>query len=653
MGELHYPEPICLVASSGLNATLRLLHNPRAMVAVARGSRAAPRGTFLLIGVGRPTSVIFSSVTMQKSTSIFLLVCCAALRAESAPEARTVTSADLWRAQHFIIDLHQHIDCTTQRLTRAVKIMDAAGVGIGVNLTAGTVTPSSNGAPSEFEQNKKLADTLFPGRFLQYVNLDYADWDQPDFSARAVKQIEEGYRLGAAGFKEWKRLGLYLKDGKGQLLKVDDPKLDPVWERCGELGMPVSIHVADPKAFWLPYDSHNERWKELKDHRSWWFGDSNKFPPWKDLLEALNRVIARHPKTTFVCVHFANNAEELEWVDQSLGRYPNMMADLAARIPEIGRHDPEQVRRLFIKYQDRILFATDFQVLDRLILGSSGNERPPTDADAEVFFAKEWRWLETRDRDWPHMTPIQGDWTISSIGLPESVLRKVYFDNARKLLARSLPRPVLQARRISQDFELDGCFGSPLWQTASSVRIEQTSADGSARPEMATAVRALWSEKYLYLAYQCPFTKLTVFTPAQENGKRFGLQKEGASLWDRDVVEAFIGSQRENPRRYAEFEVAPTNERLDLMITNLPEKDFSWNSNFQSVVKVNQKEHEWTCEMRVPLEALTKAPPSVGTQWPLNLFRCDRANKAFLAFCPTLTGSFHAPERFGLLEFVE
>jgi predicted TIM-barrel fold metal-dependent hydrolase len=590
---------------------------------------------------------------MRTILSVVLLLCCAGLRAGAAPEGATLTAAGIWRSQHLIIDLHQHIDCTTQRLARAVKIMEAAGVGIGVNLTAGTVTPSQNGAPSEFEQNKKVADTLFPGRFLHYVNLDYADWDQPDFSARAVKQVEEGHRLGAAGFKEWKRLGLYLHDGKGQLLKVDDPKLDPVWERCGELNMPVSIHVADPKAFWLPYDEHNERWKELKDHRSWWFGDTNKFPPWKDLLEALNRVIARHPKTTFVCVHFANNAEELDWVDQSLSHYPNMMADLAARIPEIGRHDPEKVRRLFIKYQDRILFATDFQSLDRLILGSSGNEPPPTDADAEVFFAKEWRWLETNNRDWPHMTPIQGDWTISSIGLPDSVLRKVYFDNARKLLAHSLPRRVLQARRISQDFELDGCLGSPLWQTASPVKIEQTSADGSPRPEMATDARALWSEKYLYLAYECPFTELTVFKPVQSSRKRFDLTKEGVSLWDRDVVEAFIGGEWENPRRYAEFEVAPTNERLDLMITNLPEKDFSWNSKFQSLVKVNKAARVWTCEMRVPLETLSKAQPSPGSQWHLNLFRCDRANKAFLAFCPTLTGSFHAPERFGVLEFVE
>jgi predicted TIM-barrel fold metal-dependent hydrolase len=556
-----------------------------------------------------------------------------------------------WRAQHLIIDLHQHIDCTTQRLARAVKIMDAAGVGIGVNLTAGTVTPGADGSPSEFEQNKGIADKLYPGRFLQYVNLDYADWDKPDFSAKAVKQIEEGYHLGAAGFKEWKRLGLYLRDGKGNLLKIDDPKLDPVWERCGELGMPISIHVADPKAFWLPYDSKNERWKELKDHQSWWFGDTNKFPPWKDLLEALNRVIARHPKTTFVCVHFANNAEELEWVDQSLTRYPNMMLDLAARIPEIGRHDPARVRELFIKHQDRILFATDFQSLDRLILGSSGNEPPPSDADAEVFFANEWRWLETKDKDWPHMTPIQGDWTISSIDLPESVLRKVYFDNARRLLARSLPTPVLEARRISDDFDLEPGLDNPLWQTARPVPIDQISANGQVRAEVNTAVRALWSQKYFYLCYRCPFTTLTVFEPSQTQGKRFG--QEAASLWDRDVVEAFIGSDAKNPSRYAEFEVAPTNERLDLMITNLPERDFSWNSRFESRTRIDRTAGIWMCEMRIPLETLAAVQPAAGTRWRINLYRCDRANSASMAFRPTLTDTFHTPDRFGVLEFVE
>ena len=556
--------------------------------------------------------------------------------------ATTRRIADQWRAEHRIIDLHQHIGFETQQLARTVRIMDSVGLGLGVILGAGSVTPGPNGTPSEFERNKRVADALFPGRFLYYMTLDYAGWDQPDFPERAARQIDEGRRLGSAGLKEFKRLGVYLKDGAGRLIRVDDPKLDPVWKRCGELNMPVSIHVADPKAFWLPYNDKNERWKELKDHRSWWFGDTNKYPPWKELLESLNRVISRHPETTFVCVHFANNAEELDWVDQSLSRYPNMNADLAARIPEIGRHDPAKVRRLFLKHQDRIFFGTDFMVYDRLILGSSGNEPPPTDRDAEVFYEKEWRWLETRDRNWAHMTPIQGDWTISSIGLPSSVLRKIYFDNARKLLARSLPAPAMAAARIGVDFPLDGTLSRPDWQKARPITLEYTLADSSARPELATSVRCLRSDKYLYFGFTCPYTKLTVFEKAAA--------QERLGLWDRDVVEVFLGFDPDQPARYAEFEVAPTAERLDVLI-GPNAKDFSWTSAFESAVKVDKRKKVWTAELRIPLDALPGARLDSPRPWRLNLFRSDRANRAFLAWNPTVANTTHVPARFGTLNF--
>jgi hypothetical protein len=552
---------------------------------------------------------------------------------------------DDWRKQKRLIDLHQHISCTTQHLARAVKIMDAVGIGIAVNLSGGTTTRGTNDAPSEFERNKALTDRLHSGRFLHYMNLDYKGWDKPDFSERAVKQVEEGHRLGAAGLKEYKRLGLYLRDGEGKLIKIDDPKLDPVWKRCGELKMPVSIHVADPRAFWLPYDASNERWTELKDHRAWWFGDTNIYPPRMELLDALNRVIERHPKTTFVCVHFANNAEEIDWVERMLDRYPNMNADLAARIPEIGRHPPERVRRLFIKHQDRIFFATDFQVYNRLTLGSGGSGPAPTDADAETFFAKHWRWLETNDRDFEHMTPIQGDWKISAIGLPPEVLRKIYFDNARRLLARSLPAPTAKAVRIDKDFDeaqIDGELNEAAWQRAEPVALEYESRSYTARPEISTTVRLLWTDEWLYLSYECPYTKLTVFEPPQE--------KERLGLWDRDVVEAFIGSDTNSIRRYTEFEVAPTNEKLDLTL-DLPERDFEWSSGFQSKTKIST--NRWTCEMRIPMKALAKTKPAAGETWRLNLYRCDRANNAFLAWSPTLTSSFHAPEKFGALVFVE
>ena len=562
--------------------------------------------------------------------------------AENVTDVRELAKG--WRAGHRIVDLHQHIDFTPEHLTRAVKIMDRAGIGIGVNLSGGTTT-HEEGKVSEFERNRKLADELFPGRFIHYMNLDYKGWDEQDFSGRAVKQIEEGHRLGAAGFKEYKRLGLYLRDGAGRLIRIDDPKLDPVWERCGELGMPVSIHVADPKAFWLPYNDKNERWKELKDHRSWWFGDSGKFPSHEELLAALNRVIARHPKTTFVCVHFANNAEDLNWVEQSLDKYPNMMADLAARIPEIGRHDPEKVRRLFIKHQDRILFATDFQVYDQLTLGSGGSGPPPTDDDAVTFFEKQWRWLETNDRQFEHMTPIQGDWKIDAIGLPASVLRKIYFDNARRLLVRSLPLPTIKASHIEKDFEPNGRLDELAWQIPESVRLEYLLRDGVARPELSTTVRVLWSDRYLYLGYECPFTELTVFEPADRG-------KERSGLWDRDVVEAFIGTDAANTKHYYEFEVAPNGEQLDLELGGQT-KGLDWNGNFESVVRVEKEKKAWTAVLRIPLQALNGSNPSPGTRWHLNLYRHDIAGRSFLAWSPTATSTAHTPEKFGYLEFGE
>ncbi len=558
-------------------------------------------------------------------------------------DAKSLSPAEVWRSEHRIIDLHQHVDYTTQHLERAVAIMDRVGIGLAVNLSGGYVTKGPDGV-SEFEKNKRLVDDLFPGRFVHYMNLDYGAWDEPDFADQAAKQIEEGRRLGAAGFKEFKRLGLYLKDRSGKLIHIDDPKLDGVWRRAGELGMPVSIHVADPAAFWLPLNESNERWKELKDHHSWWFGDTNKFPPRMELLDALDRVIERHPETTFVSVHFANNAEDLDWVEAALDRHPNMMADLAARIPEIGRHDPEKVRRLFLKHQDRILFATDFQVYEQLILGSSGNEAPPTDEDAAEFFTKEWRFLETNDRDFPHMTPIQGDWTISGIGLPNEVLRKIYFDNARKLLAPSLPAPVLTASRLEKDFVPNGDLSKRVWRTPRPVPLESDSKVGTVRPDFSTEVQALWSDRYLYLAYRCPFTKLTTFEPVQT--------KERLGLWDRDVVEAFIGVDPSQIDHYTEYEVSPSNERLDVRIAK-PDSNFEWSSKFESDTRIDKKRKIWTAELRIPLSAISESAPSRGSRWRINLYRCDYANKLFLAWNPVLAGTFHTPERFGVLEFGE
>jgi hypothetical protein len=200
--------------------------------------------------------------------------------------------------------------------------------------------------------------------------------------------------------------------------------------------------------------------------------------------------------------------------------------------------------------------------------------------------------------------------------------------------------PTIRAARVTRDFSLDGDSTKRVWRNAKPVSVDHESKTSVPRPELSTTVHALWSDQFLYLAFDCPFTKLTVFEPVQKT-ERFG-------LWERDVVEAFIGSDTNNIKRYTEYEVSPTNERLDVKI---PEKDFAWSSGFESATRVDEKTKRWTAEMRIPLNALGEVKPVPGTKWRINLYRCDYANKAFLAFSPVLVGSFHTPERFGVLEF--
>jgi predicted TIM-barrel fold metal-dependent hydrolase len=216
---------------------------------------------------------------------------------------------------------------------------------------------------------------------------------------------------------------------------VDDPSLDPVFETAGELDMPVAIHSGDPKAFWQPVDEKNERYAELSAHPGWaLYGED--VASFEEILAQLERRIARHPETKFISVHFGNCAEDLDYVARMLRTYPNLYVDTAARIPEIGRHPPDEVRAFFIEFQDRILYGSDLGIGPEpapLFLGSSGAE-PPTPKEEKLFFSATKRFFETDDRSFEHPTPIQGDWKISGIHLPRAVLRKIYADNARKLL---------------------------------------------------------------------------------------------------------------------------------------------------------------------------------------------------------------------------
>ena len=228
-------------------------------------------------------------------------------------------------------------------------------------------------------------------------------------------RLEESFALGAKGLKFHKSFGLHYRYKDGKLMQVDDPKLDPVWEMCAKHKRPVVIHIADPAAFFEPLDRFNERWHELNSNPGWLFY-GEKFPKRQDLLDQLHRVIAKHPKTTFINTHFGNNAEDLAAVADKLDKYPNMFIDIDARISELGRQ-PYTARRFFIKYQDRIMFGTD--------------TTPRRNA-----FRIYYRFLETDDEyfDSSASHHPQGFWNIYGLYLPKEVLEKVYMTNAQRIL---------------------------------------------------------------------------------------------------------------------------------------------------------------------------------------------------------------------------
>jgi len=270
--------------------------------------------------------------------------------------------------------------------------------------------------------------TAYPGRFLVFTEPWWDRSNEPGYAQFQGDEIERAHSAGAKGLKVLKTLGLYLRGNvtTGNLVKLDDRRFDPMWEACGAHGMPVSIHTSDPDAFFLPIDRFNERFEELNNHPSWSFYGRD-YPSKMDLLEARNRVFARHPKTQFIALHVGNRPEDLGYVSECLDRMPNMHVEMAARLNELGRQ-PRQARKFFEKCQDRIMMGTD--------AAPHGTETPQQifgDELYEIYF----RFLETEDEYFdyaPAQVPPQGRWRISGLGLPDEILRKVYNANAARLL---------------------------------------------------------------------------------------------------------------------------------------------------------------------------------------------------------------------------
>lgn len=308
------------------------------------------------------------------------------------------------RARFPFVDIHNHLrgPMTPERVAAIVQGMDAINMAVFVNLSGG------NG--EQLRQTVAALERLAPGRFVVFANPSYDGIDAPGYPARTAAQLEADVRNGARGLKIFKDLGMYVRDAAGRRVPVDDPRLDPLWAKAGELGIPVLIHTADPAEFWAPMDRHNERWLELKERPN---RKRDGDPSWEQLITEQLHVFRKHPATTFIGAHFLWMANDLDRLGRILDSLPNVVTELGAVIYDPGRQ-PRHAAAFFAKYQDRILMGKDVW--------------EPSE------YGTYFRVLETADEYFPYYRKRHAFWRMYGLDLPDTVLRKIYYENARRLL---------------------------------------------------------------------------------------------------------------------------------------------------------------------------------------------------------------------------
>lgn len=316
-----------------------------------------------------------------------------------------------------VVDAHNHLggefggNWSLRPVSELLDILDQVNVRVYVDLDGGW-------GEAVMHQRLDHFKAAAPERFRIFGGVDWAAWEthQNHFPEWAAQRLRQQVARGAQGLKIWKPFGLHVRDPQGNLVKVDDPRLDAIWATAAELKLPVMIHVADPVAFFDPLDEHNERWEELQGHPDWHFL-SPPFPPFIEILEGLANLVARHPQTTFIGAHVGCYAENLSWVGSLLDCCSNFNVDISARLGELGRQ-PYTARKFFLKYADRILFGLDA-------------------APSIEFYRIQYRFLETDDEYFNYNVgevPFQGRWYIYGLHLPDEVLEKVYYRNAMRIL---------------------------------------------------------------------------------------------------------------------------------------------------------------------------------------------------------------------------
>ncbi len=315
------------------------------------------------------------------------------------------------RAKFPVVDIHGHPfggpgPVTADAYAAVVKAMDGQNLQLMVNVSG-----------ASGDRLTQMLDVIkqspYPDRMVAFTTINFRDPVAPGFGARTAKQIEDDVKAGAKGLGELlKNFGLTAKKTDGTRLRLDDPELDPVWEVCARLKIPVHIHTADPAEFFQPIDFRNERWLELALYPDRRYADRSRFPSFDDLMAERDRLFARHPRTQFIVAHMGWHANDLARLGAMFDRMPNLSTEVGAVLYDIGRQ-PRAAHDFFVKYQDRIMFGKDAYQPDE--------------------YPYYWRVFETNDEYFDYYRDYHAFWKLYGIGLPDAVLRKLYYQNAMKL----------------------------------------------------------------------------------------------------------------------------------------------------------------------------------------------------------------------------
>lgn len=309
------------------------------------------------------------------------------------------------RAKFPFIDVHNHqFTMPVQNLSDLVKEMDELNMAVMVNLS---------GFRGKFlEWSLDNVNENYPNRFVLFMNIDFEKLDDEGWPEETLEMMEQAVNDGVKGLKVYKSLGLTDTDNDGNRVKVDDPRLDPIWAKCGELGIPVLIHSGEPSAFWLPKDKHNERWLELKQYPSR-YKDPESNPSFEEIMAEQHNMFRRHPNTKFIDAHLGWFGNDLKRMGDLLDEMPNVYTELGAVLAELGRQ-PRTAHDWMIKYQDRVMMGKDIY-------------------DQEEYYTY-FRVLETEDEYFDYYRKRHAHWKMYGLGLPDSVLRKVYYQNALNVI---------------------------------------------------------------------------------------------------------------------------------------------------------------------------------------------------------------------------